>query len=51
MEDDRPPNSVLNKLSFQDQKALYSVPNAAGDAPVSTDGDSARPDGEPLSSV
>jgi hypothetical protein len=51
MEDDRPLNSVLNKMTLQDQKALYSVPNVDADSAVSNDGDSTRPDGGPPSSV
>ena len=51
MEDDRPANSVLSKMSLQDQKALYSVPSVDGDSALSTDGDPVRPDGAPPSSV
>ena len=51
MEDDRPANSVLSKMSLKDQKALYSVPSADGDSVLSTDGDPGRPDGVPPSSV
>ena len=51
MEDDRPDNSVLSKMSLQDQKALYSVPSVDGDSALSTDGDPVRPDGGPPSTV
>ena len=51
MEDDRPANSVLSKMSVQDQKALYRVPSVDGDSALSTDGDPVRPDAAPLSSV
>ena len=44
MEDDRSANSVLSKMSLQDQKALYSVPSIDGDSALSTDGDPVSPD-------
>jgi hypothetical protein len=51
MEDNRPANSVLNKMSLQDQKALYSVPGLDGDTALSTDGDPVTPDGKAPSSL
>lgn len=44
MEDDSPANSVVSKMSLQDQKALYSVPSVDGDSALPTDGDSVSPD-------
>jgi hypothetical protein len=51
MEDARTANSVLSKMSLQDQKALYSVPSVGGDSALSTEGDPVRRDGGPPSSV
>jgi hypothetical protein len=51
MEDYRPANSVLSKMSVQDQRTLYSVPSVEGDTELSTDGDTVRPDAMPPSSV
>jgi hypothetical protein len=51
MEDDRSANSVLSKMSLQDQKALYSVSSVDGDSALSTDGDPVTPDGKAPSSL